>query len=183
MGGPARVADAEQAVDGAELDGLLEIAQLSFGATNVELIVSAIHGEAGRVVPAILQPLQTLQNDRDRFLRSNVSYDSAHRDIIGLRRRAASVRGTGEYRLVEELDAEVLYYRIGEDVARDRFDVLLRLLPSDPVGERDIEELALPHGCDCRVAETVERRADGLALRVQHSGLQRNEDASFHVNL
>jgi hypothetical protein len=29
----------------------------------------------------------------------------------------------------------------------------------------------------------VERRANGLTLGVQHRGLQRNEDASFHGNL
>ena len=183
MGGPTRVADAEHAIERVELNRLFEVAQLAFGAADVELVVSAIHGQTGRVIPPILQPLEAFQNDRNGALRPDVPYDSAHRDIIGLRGAGPRPTCTGGYRSVEELDAEILDDGVGKNVARDGLDVLVGLLPRDAVGERDIEELALPHGRDGGIAETVERRANGLALRVQHSGLQRNEDASFHGNL
>src|ERR1035441_8942806 len=66
---------------------------------------------------------------------------------------------------------------------RDSFDVLARLLPSDSLGERDIEALSLADIGDGLVAQSVKRRADRLALRVQHRGFEGNEYASFHGNL
>src|ERR1035441_757904 len=66
---------------------------------------------------------------------------------------------------------------------RDSFDVLARLLPSDSLGERDIEALSLADIGDGLIAQSVKRRADRLALRVQHRGFKGNEYASFHGNL
>ena len=48
------------------------------------------------------------------------------------------------------------------------------------VRQIDIEELALAHCGDAVVAQPVERRAHGLALRIQHRGLEGNKDACFH---
>ena len=44
-----------------------------------ELVVVAVNRQAGRVVAAIFQPFQTLQNDRNGPMRPDVAHDSAHR--------------------------------------------------------------------------------------------------------
>src|SRR3954470_21796516 len=80
---------------------------------------------------------------------------------------------------VQELDAKLFDYRVGEHVPGNRVDIVFSLLACDVVVDVDFEELALAHACDGRITEPVERRADGLALRVEHGGLQGHEDASF----
>ena len=67
--GPARVADAEDAIDRVQADGIFEIAQLARGAADRELIVVAIDGEAGRIVAAVFEALQAVQNDGDGLWR------------------------------------------------------------------------------------------------------------------
>src|SRR5213079_1361004 len=83
VGGPAGVADAVDAVDGVELDGLLEVPQLALGAADLELVITAVDGETGRVVPAIFEALQAFQDDRNGALSSDIAHDSAHTIIIG----------------------------------------------------------------------------------------------------
>ena len=79
VGGPARVADPEGAVDGIQPDGVLQVPQLALGAPDLQLVIAAVNRQARRVVSAILQPLQALQNDRDGALCPDVAHDSAHR--------------------------------------------------------------------------------------------------------
>ena len=78
MRGPARVSDAIQAVKRGLGDGLFEVAQLSRGAPNLHFAVLLDDGNAGRIVAAILEPPQTVQNQRHDFLRSDIPDDPAH---------------------------------------------------------------------------------------------------------
>jgi glutamate racemase len=48
------------------------------------------------------------------------------------------------------------------------------------IGERDLEVFALPDVRDRRMAETVQRSAHRLTLRIEDRGLQRDENACFH---
>ncbi len=82
VGRPASVPDAERAIDGAEADGVFQVAQLTFGAPDVELTVVAINRDAGRVVPAIFQPLEAFQDDRNGSPSAYVTDNSAHATIM-----------------------------------------------------------------------------------------------------
>ena len=77
VGRPARVADADGAGQRLDAEPRLEIHQLAFGAAALDVAVVQ-GGDAGRVVAAIFQPLQRLdQQGRDgRF--ADDSDDAAH---------------------------------------------------------------------------------------------------------
>ena len=62
--GPARVADAVDAVERRDADRFFEIAQLARGAADFELAVVADDGDAGRIVAAIFEAAQAIQNQR-----------------------------------------------------------------------------------------------------------------------
>ena len=47
--------------------------------------------------------------------------------------------------------------------------------------ERNLEVFSLPNGSDRRVSQSGESGADGLALRIEHSGLHRYVHASNHL--
>src|SRR5579859_1783397 len=83
-------------------------------------------------------------------------------------------------RLAQQFDAIFLDNRIREDVVGDGFEILKRLLASDGVVERDLEILALTNAGNSRETQAVQSGADGLALRVEHRGLEGDEDACFH---
>jgi len=61
-----------------------------------------------------------------------------------------------------------------------RFDIFSHLLRRTPVRHGDIEKLALADVRYGGIAQAVQRGADGLALRVEDGGLERNEDTRFH---
>src|SRR5690606_34097488 len=47
-------------------------------------------------------------------------------------------------------------------------------------GKLDVEHLALPDAGDAIDAERLQRALDGLALRIEDAGFQRDGDARFH---
>ena len=63
VGGPARVRDADLAAGGLVLDRLLQGADLAHRAQAHQVLGAVQHGEAGRVVAAVLQPPQALHQD------------------------------------------------------------------------------------------------------------------------
>ncbi len=78
MGCPAGVADAIGAVDGIEADGFFQVAQFAFGAANLQPLAVARHRDSGRIVAAVLQLLQPVQNDRNHPLLTYITNNSAH---------------------------------------------------------------------------------------------------------
>ena len=83
VGGPAGVADAEGAVDGASGDDGLEVAQLAGSAAELQAAGAVARGatgdgDAGGVVAAVFQAAQAFDDDGDDRLRADVSNDSAH---------------------------------------------------------------------------------------------------------
>lgn len=82
--------------------------------------------------------------------------------------------------LVGEFDGVFFDDGIGEDVVGESLDILLRLVARDAVGDRDVEAFALTDIRDIAIAQTVQRGANRLALRIEYGGLEENEDSCFH---
>src|SRR5438552_306942 len=78
VGGPAGVADGEPAGDGALAQDALQHLHAAGRAPHVESAALAQHRDAGRVVPAVLELLQALDDDGDGVLLTDVPDDSAH---------------------------------------------------------------------------------------------------------
>ena len=76
--GPARVADAVDALERALANRFFEIAELAGGAADIELAGLGYHGDAGGIVAAILQAAQAVQNQRHDFFMPDVADNSAH---------------------------------------------------------------------------------------------------------
>ncbi len=76
--GPARVADAVDAVDWRDADGFLEVAQLSGGAANFKFAIVAHDGDAGRIISAIFQAPQAVQDQRHHALWADITDNAAH---------------------------------------------------------------------------------------------------------
>jgi hypothetical protein len=77
--GPAGVADARGAVGhGRGLEVVTQDGELARALAHVELAVAVDHGDAGGVVPPVLQTRQTRQKDVLALPRTHVTDDSAH---------------------------------------------------------------------------------------------------------
>src|SRR6185369_14699917 len=76
--GPTRVADAVGAVEWTEPDRLFEIAQFSFGATNLEVVIFIDDGDTRRVVTAILEFAQPVDDERHHLLIAYITNNSTH---------------------------------------------------------------------------------------------------------
>src|SRR5579862_5216721 len=78
VGGPAGVADAVGAVERLQADDLFQIAQLAFGATYLQAVAVAGHGDSGRIIAAILEPPQPVDDDRHNPLLPYIANNAAH---------------------------------------------------------------------------------------------------------
>src|SRR5215475_1703964 len=74
---PARVSETVVRVGAVRTGGLDEVAEGADGADVLELVVLA-QRDPGRVVAAVLEPAQTLEQERLRLPRPDVADDSAH---------------------------------------------------------------------------------------------------------
>src|SRR5262249_51848663 len=80
--GPARVPDAVVALDRAIFDHRLQVDQLSFGAQDDKLMLGIADRDAGGIIASVFQTLQSIENDRDCLLLTDVSDNSTHKDFI-----------------------------------------------------------------------------------------------------
>ena len=80
---------------------------------------------------------------------------------------------------VENFEAIFFYDGIGEDFARDFFELFLGFV-AIPAVEIENEEFALADVGDLSVAETGEGVMNGLALRVENGALGHDPDVCFH---
>ena len=111
--GPARVPDAVGCRPPDSAGALLPGCAACPSAPHGQAIVAFQHRDARRVVAAVFQALQAVQNDRDRLPISDVADNSAHIVIP----------------LVQELHPVVFHHRIGQHVPRHLIHLLLGLLP------------------------------------------------------
>ena len=100
VGGPARVADAVGAVEGVVAEDMLKVDELAGGAADLEgFAVWAADGDACRIVAAILETPQPLNDDGNYWFWTDIAYDSAHRTILcdgGGPLRGAAMQAGGE---------------------------------------------------------------------------------------
>src|SRR5580658_2279110 len=82
VGGPARVPDPVNAFQRGRANGFFQVVQLARRAPNFQLAVFSHDGNAGRIVAAIFQALQAVQNQRHYGLVANVTDNSAHEDLL-----------------------------------------------------------------------------------------------------
>src|SRR5215218_4675734 len=76
--GPACVADAVRAIKRIEANRLFQVAQLSFGAANLEIVSFIDDSNAGRVVAAIFEFAQPIDNERHDLFVAYVTNNSTH---------------------------------------------------------------------------------------------------------
>jgi len=152
---PARMADAEQPVGGLDAEDLLEIVQLAFGPADVQAPLAVDHGQACRVIAAILQALQSVEQERYGFSFAQIADNSTH-----------------DSSSVEELDAEVFDDGVRQHLPRHLLYSLCRLEPVRLRGDSDFKVFALAHIGDLAVAHSSKSRADRLPLRIEHRFLE-----------
>jgi hypothetical protein len=70
--------DAISAIERLEADYLFQVPQLSFGAANLQAVPIPANRNTCRVVAAILESSQTVNNDWNDALLTHISHDSAH---------------------------------------------------------------------------------------------------------
>src|SRR5690606_10208575 len=80
--GPAGVRDAESAGQCPLGELVLELRDLANRAAEAELTIALQHGHAGRVVAAVLEALQTLDENRDDVAFRDRSDDTAHSSCV-----------------------------------------------------------------------------------------------------
>ena len=81
--GPAGVADAEGAVERMLAQNLFKVGELAWSATHFKRGAGrAAHGDARRVIAAVFQAPQPLDDDRNYFLWTDVADNSAHAAIL-----------------------------------------------------------------------------------------------------
>jgi hypothetical protein len=79
VGGPAGVADAISAFERFGADHVFKIAQLAFCPPDLKAVTVTADGNAGGVVPAIFELAQTLNDDGNYLLFSDIADDATHR--------------------------------------------------------------------------------------------------------
>jgi len=83
--GPAGVRDPETAVGRVCVECILQLADLAHRAQALDVVRAVQHGDAGRVVPAILEASQALDQDGDDVTVGDGSNDSAHAAFLAMR--------------------------------------------------------------------------------------------------
>jgi hypothetical protein len=95
--GPAGVSNAVGTIQWLKADGLFQVAELAFGAADLQAVTFAGHSDSRRVIAAILQPPQSINDDGHNAFLANVTYDPAHgRDslVVGRKRNPILIRCT-----------------------------------------------------------------------------------------
>jgi hypothetical protein len=72
------MADAVSAVDRIQPYGLFQVAQLAFGAAYLQPIAISADRDSRRVIAAILEPPQAIENDWNNPLLTDVTNNSTH---------------------------------------------------------------------------------------------------------
>ncbi|SRR5258705_8817308 len=79
VSGPACVADSVGSVEWAKPDNFFEVAKLPFGPAYFQQVAFVDHRDTGRVVAAILELPQAVNDQRHNLLVSNIANNSTHK--------------------------------------------------------------------------------------------------------
>src|SRR5439155_8228648 len=77
VGGPASMPDSVSPIERLKSDNFFQIPQLALSAPNLQALAIAANSNSGRIVAAILQAPQAINNDRNDALLAYISHDSA----------------------------------------------------------------------------------------------------------
>ena len=80
VGSPAGMSNAIGSIERLQPDNFFQVAQLAFGAADLQAGAIPRNCNAGRVITTVLEPLQAINDHRNNALFTNVSHDSAHSD-------------------------------------------------------------------------------------------------------
>ena len=166
VGSPSGVPDTIATLKRLQADDFFQVAQLPFRATDLQLVPIAGDGDSSRVISAVLEPPQTLDNDRNDLLLADISNNATH---AGYSKES-----------VCEGAAKLFYYRVGEHFTSDALDFGLRLLTAESAVERKFEILSLTDFFEALVAHLLESTMDGLALRIEDAFFERNVNVGSH---
>ncbi len=78
MRGPARMADAVRAIERLQADGFFKIAQLSFGAAQLQAFAISGYCDPRGIVATVFEAPQAIDDDRDNLFFTHVSDYAAH---------------------------------------------------------------------------------------------------------
>jgi len=78
MGCPAGMTNAIRSVQRLQADHFFQVVQLAFGAAYLQTISVTGHGNPGRIVAAIFQPSETVEDDRNNALLPDVTNNPTH---------------------------------------------------------------------------------------------------------
>src|SRR3954468_6303864 len=78
VGGPAGVSNSVSAIERLGADDFFQIAQLAFGATDLETFAIASDRDSRGIIAAIFQLSKALDDDRDDVFLPHISDNSAH---------------------------------------------------------------------------------------------------------
>src|SRR5215469_956580 len=79
VSGPAGVPDAVGPVERLGADDLFQVPQLAFGAAHLEAVAIAANRDSGRIVSAIFQTPQSINDDGNDLLFADVAHDATHK--------------------------------------------------------------------------------------------------------
>jgi hypothetical protein len=77
---PSRVADSVRAVERLQSNAFLKITKLPFRTPQFKMLFVVHHGDSRRIISAILELSQAVDDQRDDLFISNVTYNSAHKN-------------------------------------------------------------------------------------------------------
>ncbi len=81
--GPARVANAVSAIQRLQSNDFFQIAQLAFGTAQLQPVPVASHSDSRRIVSAVFQPAQALNDDGNYTFLAHIPDDATHRKTSG----------------------------------------------------------------------------------------------------
>jgi len=163
--GPTGMADAVSALERLDANGLFQVAQLAFRAPHLQLVAVARDCDSSRVIAAVFQPPQAINNDGNHFLLADITNNSTH--------------GNSRNSLCEGA-AKFFDYRVGEHFARNALQFRLRLFAAEPAIECQLKIFSLADLFQAFIAHLLKRPMDRLSLRIEDALLQRNVDVGFH---
>src|ERR1700728_4717215 len=97
VGSPASVANAVGAVERLEANDFFQIAQFAFGASKLQLVAITGDGNSSRIITAVFEPPQALDDDRNHFFFADVANNATHEGTPGIQsareQRNSSITG------------------------------------------------------------------------------------------
>ena len=134
-----------------------------------KLVAVAGDGNAGRVIAAVFQPPQALNDDRNNLLLTDIANNATH-------------AGTPEIQSAREQRNSSMTGLVSTSRAM-RSTSALRFFAAQPAIERELEILSLANFFQAFVAHLLERTVDGFALGIENTFLERNVNVGFHGGL